>query len=176
MKTTGGLTRGRRITDSTLAQWVGAVPLCIPICEALEELSGMHCETSDQHSLHKDHAELGQTRQTQAAADRNRLFEWLKSHNPFKYSDKLVSIFTGVEADSRINCDNAVTIGSEQHTQMIGQNFADLKLQKKKRVQPLSAMRSTVKVRNEPLVVNEQQMLNRILAVLQSSNEIFCSV
>lgn len=172
MKTTGGLTRGRRITDSTLAQWVGAVPLCIPICEALEELSGMHCETSDQHSLHKDHAELGQARQTQDAADRNRLFEWLKSHNPFEYSDKLVSIFTGVEADSRINCDNAVTIGSEQHMQMMGQNFADLKLQKKKQVQPLSAMRSTIKVRNESVIVNEQQMLNRILAVLQSSNDL----
>lgn len=172
MKTTGGLTRGRRITDSTLSQWVGAVPLCIPICEALEELSGMRCETSDQHSLHKDHAELRQARQTQDDADRNRLVGWLKSHNPFEYRDKLVSIFTGVEADSSINCDNAVTIGSEQHTQMMGQNYADLKLQKKKRVQPLSAMRATVKVRNEPLVVNEQQMLNRILAVLQTSNDL----
>jgi len=54
----------------------------------------------------------------------------------------------------------------------MGQNFADLKLQTKKRVQPLSAMRSTVKVRNESLVLNEQQMLNRILAVLQSSNDL----
>ena len=33
-------------------------------------------------------------------------------------------------------------------------------------------MRSTINVRNEPLVVNEQQMLNRILAVLQSSNDL----
>ena len=114
---------------------------------------------------------MGQARRTEDDADRKRLFGWLKSHNPFEYKDKLVSIFTAVEADCSINCDNAVTIGSEQHTQMIGQNFADLKLQKKKRVQPLSAMRSTVKVRNDPLVVNEHQMLNRNLAVLQSSND-----
>jgi hypothetical protein len=33
-------------------------------------------------------------------------------------------------------------------------------------------MRSTVKVRNEALVVNEQQMLNRILSVLQTSNDL----
>ena len=33
-------------------------------------------------------------------------------------------------------------------------------------------MRSTIKVRSEPLVVNEQQMLNRILAVLQTSNDL----
>ena len=55
---------------------------------------------------------------------------------------------------------------------MIGQNFADLKLQRSRRVRPLSAMRSTIKVRNEPLVVNEQQILNRNLAVLQTSNDL----
>jgi hypothetical protein len=172
MKTTGGLTRGRGITDSTLAQWVCAVPLCIPMCEAVEELSGIHAETSDQHCLHKDHAELGQSRQSQDESDRKKLVGWLRAHNPFEYKDKLVSIFTGVEADSSINCDNAVTIGSELHKQMMGQNFADLKLQQKKRVQPLSAMRSTIKVRNEAFVVNEQQMLNRILGVLQSSKDL----
>ncbi len=145
------------------------MPLCIPICEALGELSGVHCETSDQHSLHKDHAELRQARKTQ---DRKGLVAWLKSHNPFDYTDKLVSIFTGVEADSSINCDNAIEIDSRQHMTMIGKNLADLKLKRKSRVRPLSAMRSTVKVRNEPVVVNEQQMLNRILAVLQTSNDL----
>ena len=35
------------IIDSTLTQWVGAIPLCIPHCEALEKIPGMHCETSD---------------------------------------------------------------------------------------------------------------------------------
>lgn len=81
MQTTGGLTRGRCITDSILAQCVGAVPLRIPICEALEE----RCEILEQHSLHKDHNELGQTRQTEEDADRNGLVVWLKSHNLFKY-------------------------------------------------------------------------------------------
>ncbi len=155
-----------------LAQWVGGVPLCIPMCEALEELSGVRCETSDQHSLNKEHAELRHARMTQDDIDRKALIGWLNSHNPFEYKDKLVSIFTGVEADSSINCDDAVAIGSKQQMEMMGKNFADLKLQRKNRVKPLSAMRSTVKIRNEPVVVNEQQMLNRILAVLQTSNDL----
>ena len=83
MKTNGGLTRGRQISDSTFGQWVRAVPLCIPMCEALEELAGTHCETSDQHSLHKDHVELRQARVTRDDTDRKHLCGWLRSHNPF---------------------------------------------------------------------------------------------
>ena len=168
----GDLQRGRQISNSTLGQWVRAVPSCIPMCEALEELAGTHCETSDQHSLHKDHAELRQARVTRDDTDRKHLCGWLRSHNPFEYTDKLFCIFTGVEADSSIDCDNAVSVGSQQQKKMIGQNFADLKLQRNKRVRPLSAMRSTIKVRSESLVVIEQQMLNRILAVLQTSNDL----
>ena len=158
MKTNGGLTRGRQISNSTLGQWVRAVPLCIPICKALEELAGTNCKTSVQHSLHKYHAELRQARVTRDDADRKHLCGWLRSHNPFGYTDKLVCIFTGVEADSSIDCDNAVSVGLQQQKEMIGQNFAELKLQRNRRVRPLSVMRSTIKVRNKPLVVNEQQM------------------
>ena len=172
MKTNGGLTRGRQISNSTLGQWVRAVPLCIPMCEALEEIAGTHCETSDQHSLHKDHAELRQARVARDDTDRKHLRGWLRSHKPLEYTDKLVCIFTGVETDSSIDCDNAVSVGSQQQKEMIGQNFVDLKLPRNKRVRPLSAMRSTIKVRNELLVVNEQQTLNRILAVLQTSNDL----
>lgn len=43
--------------SQTLAHCLCAVPLCIPIYEALEELADMRCETSNQHSLHKNHAE-----------------------------------------------------------------------------------------------------------------------
>lgn len=88
----------------------------------------MYSETIDQHSLHKDPARLGQARQTQDAVDRNRLVKWLKSHNPLEHKDKFASIFSGAKAESSINCDNAVAIGSKQHMQIIGQNFADLKL------------------------------------------------
>lgn len=76
MKTIDGLTRGRHITDSTLAQWVSAVPLCLPMCEALEELSGVHCEIAGQYPLHKDHAELKQARKTRDENYLNALVGW----------------------------------------------------------------------------------------------------
>ena len=38
---------------------------------------------------------------------------------------------------SNIDCDNAVSVGSQQHTEMTGQDFADLKLQRNGKVRPL---------------------------------------
>lgn len=62
-------------------------------------------------------------------------------------------------------------IGLKQHMEMMGENFADVKLHRRNRVQPLSAMRSTIKVSNEPVLVNEKQKLNKIIAVVQTSND-----
>ena len=50
METTVGLTSGRQISNCTLGYWVRAVLLCIPMCEALEELAGTHYETSDRNT------------------------------------------------------------------------------------------------------------------------------
>ena len=36
LKTSGGMTHGRGITDSTLITWVQALPQCVPVCEVME--------------------------------------------------------------------------------------------------------------------------------------------
>ena len=46
--TSGGMTRGRGITESTLARWVHPLPQCVPICEALESFASVHSGTSVQ--------------------------------------------------------------------------------------------------------------------------------
>ena len=106
-------------------------------------------------SLHKDHAKLRQVRVTQEdrPSDRKHLCGWLRAHNPLAYTDTLVYTITGVEADSSIKCDNSVSVRSQQPKEMIGQNLADLELQRNRRVPHLSAMRSTIKVRNDRLGV-----------------------
>ena len=51
---------------------------------------------------------------------------------------------------------------------MVGKNFAALMLKRSAKVLPLSAMTSTIKVRGEAVVIDQQQMLNRVRAGLQS--------
>ena len=55
---------------------------------------------------------------------------------------------------------------------MVGKNFAELTLNHSAKVLPISAMTSTMQVRGETLVIDQQHMLNRVLAVLQSGSEL----
>ena len=81
IKTSGGLTRGRGISDSTLAQWVLALPLCVPLHNALETFAGINPGTSEQH---KEHQELLPSRQSRDNRDLNLFLEWLEAHPPFE--------------------------------------------------------------------------------------------
>ena len=174
MKVQGGLTRGRGISKSTLVYFISALPHCIPLMEAIEELTGVSCATTDQHTVYKQHKELRETRQRKDATDLSKFIDWLDVHNPFelKNNSKLMSVFTGLSADDSINCDKAYGIGLRLQMDMVGENFADLALKRSAKVRTLSAMTSTVKLKGEAVVVDQQLMLNRILAVIQSSSDL----
>ena len=168
MKATGGLTGGRGISESTLARWIKALPLTVTLCNSLEDFAGVVHEASEQHK------ELRPSRQTKDNEDVDRFIEWLTSHSPFEArpTDMLVSLSTGVIADETVNCDDAWTVGTDSQKDMIGKTFAEVKLQRKSRVKSLASMNNTVKVRGKEMVVQPQQMLNRILAVLDSAKDL----
>ena len=42
IKASGGLARGRGITPNTEAKFIHVLPKCVPVCNALEEFSGVH--------------------------------------------------------------------------------------------------------------------------------------
>ena len=111
-----GVTRGRGITDSTLAYFTSALPACVSIMEAIEELSGVRTESSEQHAQHRDHRDLRPARQKRDADDRMAFVHWLTTHNPFaaqfNKDNRVCSVFSGVSADETINCERAHAIGS----------------------------------------------------------------
>lgn len=49
MKTIGGLTHGRGITDSTLSKWIQGLPAAHDVCENLEKCCGVYMANSEQH-------------------------------------------------------------------------------------------------------------------------------
>ena len=126
IKTSGGLTRGRGIIESTLAQWVLA---CVPLCNALEIFTGINPGTSEQH---KEHKELLTSRQTRDNHDLNSFLEWLGAHPPFvnKPDNTLVSLATGIVAHKTINYDDAerYRIKATCMQEMVGKPFAGIKL------------------------------------------------
>ena len=122
MKVSGGLTRGRGITESTLAKWVCALPLCIPLCTAGEEFAGSHTESSEQHSKASDHQDLRPAQQARDQADLEHFIQWLEAHPPFSghYGGELVSLSTGITGDSSVTCHNAKEVGQQLQQQMVG--------------------------------------------------------
>ena len=48
-KSSGGMTRGRGITESTITKWIHTFPHCIPLCEAIEQFANIHTTSSEQH-------------------------------------------------------------------------------------------------------------------------------
>ncbi|KAJ8884643.1 hypothetical protein PR048_016501 [Dryococelus australis] len=96
LKTKGGLTSGRGITESTLAYFVAAFPVCLKLCNALEELSGIKAGSSEYN------VELRDSHRTRDARDVAVLLSWLKEHSPWDL-DCLRSHASGVVGDDSIN-------------------------------------------------------------------------
>ncbi|KAG1673996.1 Fucose-1-phosphate guanylyltransferase [Nymphon striatum] len=99
LKTSEGVRRGRGITDSTLTKWVHALTRCVPICDALEQFTGVHTGTSEQHK------DMRQSSQSRDNKDRGIFLGWLQVHPPFVgyETDRLVSLSTGIVADTSVN-------------------------------------------------------------------------
>ena len=122
LKTSGGMTHGRGITDSTLTKWVHAQ--CVPVCDALEKFTGVHSDTSEQHK------HLRSSTQARDKKDNDVFVQWLQAHPSFAgyQSDRLVSIATGVVADTSANCDNVVQIGKSAAKKLTIKSFTEIPL------------------------------------------------
>ena len=88
LKTSGGMTHGHGITDSTLAKWVHALPRCVPVCDALERLCSVRTATSEQHE------DLCSSTKAKCNRDHGVFQKWLKIHQPF----------TGYQPDHFVSC------------------------------------------------------------------------
>ncbi|MES9882393.1 MAG: hypothetical protein ABW185_16095, partial [Sedimenticola sp.] len=167
LKTSGGMTRGRGITDSSLAKWVHALPRCIPICDSLETFTGVHASTADQHR------DLRVSSECRDHKDYETFLQWLQAHSPFSHSqtESVVALATGLVADKSVNCDKAFELGQTAADSITDKQFTDAKLKRNDRVKTISGSINTVHVRGQPVVVNPVLLFNRITCVMQSRSE-----
>ncbi|ELU12774.1 hypothetical protein CAPTEDRAFT_192602 [Capitella teleta] len=162
------MTRGRGITDNSLAKWVHAFPYCIPICEDLEAFANVSTQRSEQH---KDIRDCSTSADHQ---DLNIFLEWLKSHSPFiehQNQDSMTAISTGLVADSSANCDRSLEIGMAAASALDNQLYSEIKLRRTDRVKSIGSSTNTVKIRGQSTVVNPMLLFNRITCVMQSSSD-----
>ena len=125
MKTSGGLTRGRGMTETQRLVWLMANPVCAEVNNAMQQLTGTQYDTSEQHKY------LTISRQGKDMADPCELLEFLESRNPFSDNCSLRSIATGINAGISVNVDTAKDVGDNILTSMAHQNVLQHSFKKK---------------------------------------------
>ena len=135
LKAPGGLAHGRGLTPSTQAKFVHIIPQCAPICNPLEDFCGVQYRTSEQHN---------DLRASTSARDSDHfktLYNWLELHSPFSYAsvDGLVSVSSGIVAESSANAEDAYSIGKNVANKPTGKKYGDVKLKRTYKVISVSA-------------------------------------
>ncbi len=95
MKTSGGLTRGRGMTEQQRLIWLLSMPACAEINRVMLELTGVSYSTSEQNK------DMTKARQDRDWKDTQTLLKYLHERNPFTSEDHLHSISTGVHASAQ---------------------------------------------------------------------------
>ena len=110
IKSSGGLTRTRGMSETTKNLWVGSLHECRAIHESMSKLTKHRSESSEQH------CESGESWRKGDTKDVKVLKEQLNQFNLFDLQDsRLPNIFTGISVDNNdgVNCDQAEQVGFE---------------------------------------------------------------
>ena len=127
MKATGGLTHGRGFAEAQRTQWLLSLPDCSSVKSAMQEVTGIHRETSCQHR------EATQAMQVRDNKDATTILSFLLQRNPFE-CDNLLNIATGVAADDLVNADIAREVGCRIIQKMEGKKAFDYSFKSKDKV------------------------------------------
>ena len=90
MKSMGGLTRCRDVTDSALSKWVLGMTVTHDICLSLEDFCGILFSMAEQYE------DFRGARRTRDAADIDKLSAWLNIQPSFPELKNIMSIATGL--------------------------------------------------------------------------------
>ena len=105
LKTSGGLTRGSRMSELQRNIWVLSRPACAQVNGTMQNLTGVHHKSSEQIK------DLSNSRIERDFNDLSMIKTFLEERNPFKVSEDLVNIVTGMHENLDMNVENSKAIG-----------------------------------------------------------------
>ena len=147
LKTTGGLTWGRGMTELQRTAWLLSTPTCAEVNLAMQEVTNVMYEASEQHK------EMSQARLQRDFKDSLKILQYVIARNPFDNRKQPMSIDTGEIAIATVNVDQAKKIGSDILESMCGNPTKDYTFGKKDMAITMKAQ-STVQIDGEIIAVN----------------------
>ena len=124
IKTHGGLTRGKGMTENQRLVWILSMPVCASINETMQTFSGVSHETSDQYK------DVSAARQARDVSDTVDLIDYLNERDPFVQNDSLFNIANGMTAQERVNVEKAREIAVNLVESMAGKSTDEFTFRK----------------------------------------------
>jgi len=163
IKSLGGLTRGRGITEGVRHMWIHSMHRCASIHNAMTTLTNLHFNSSEQH------VELGTARRNRDYNDLTLIANWLDQHNPFDFDNlKLRSLSTGITAEDGdgINCDLAEESGEAIHMKLDNLSIADATIKRCDQIKPIECLYNNVKINGQPITpIDPSVLCSRLVAI-----------
>ena len=167
MKTNGGLTRGRGVSETTRQLWLGSIHRCADIHNAMTELTGASRKTSEQH------VQLTSSRITRDNKDLETMKEWFDLHIPFnQHEPNLKSLSSGLIADSKINWDNSESVGETIQSKLDNMIMEDISIKRKDQVKTFESLSPTTKIGDSNVHVNPLILFTRLTVLMNSEDNI----
>ena len=105
------------------------MPSCIEVSQAIEQYCDVRTVTSEQQ------VEMRDSCQSRDADDAKKLVVWLNFHSSYgQQTTQLISLSIRMIGEGDTNCDEAVECDALAIAQMLGKNFAEIKLKRNDKV------------------------------------------
>ncbi|CAH0381987.1 unnamed protein product [Bemisia tabaci] len=167
MKSSGGLTRGRGMSDSVIGKWIGAGPLMLRIVHNLENFCQIEVESGEQHH------DLRTSFFKREKSVLNKVEVWFQTNDPFPKTDKCISISTGVIGSEHTNCYNAFDVGCKILESIYQKTFGEIKLSRKNIVRNLEMdTGNTFKVHENDITCDPLRLFQRISIFMTSQDNL----
>ena len=167
IKTNGGLTRGRGVSETTRQLWLGSVHRCADIHNAMTELTGASRKTIEQH------VQLTSSRITRDNKDLETMKKWFDLHIPFnQHEPNLKSLSSGLIADAKINCDDAESVGETIQSKLDNMVTEDISIKRKDKVKTFESLLPTTKISDSNVHINPLILFTRLTAFMNSEDNI----
>ncbi|XP_037043653.1 uncharacterized protein LOC119079700 [Bradysia coprophila] len=164
-KSRGGFTRGGGCSEVQRMVWIQSMPACTEVNIAMQKITHLHYETSEQH---KDCSESMQARNEK---DTKVIFEFLEDRDPFSLDDvKLRSIHTGEEAPGNVNVDDASKIGSSVLSKMIGQDVSTYSFENANKAVTMGSS-SAILIDGKVTHIDPQLLFQRLMLMARNFND-----
>ena len=165
MKSSGGLTRGRGMTEQQRLVWVLSMPICAEVNKAMQELTGVNYDTGEQNR------DMTKARQARDWKDIHTIISYLQENSPFASDTSLRNISTGVHACATVNVDKAEAVGRAILENMEGKTVGEYVFKRANQAVTLNC-KSSVKVDGDDIQIDPQLLFQRLTLVAKSRDRL----